>query len=213
MTPSGIITLLTDFGTDDPYVGVMKGALLAAAPARPTAPPARPALGVVVNLEASASPAARQSALEMVRRTGANFFALELSWSAAEPSPRRYRIEELTRAVERARSAGLRVTLATVRVQKPGEEAYDRRLAGLEPDGVLVRHWGALMHFSRERSGQKLEVHGDFSLNVTNSLTAQHLLALGLRSVTASHDLNRAQLLELLGAVPRGKVAVPKMTL
>lgn len=28
MTPSGIITLLTDFGLSDPYVGVMKGAIL-----------------------------------------------------------------------------------------------------------------------------------------------------------------------------------------
>jgi U32 family peptidase len=114
----------------------------------------------------------------------------------------------LGRAVERARSAGLRVTLATVRVQKPGEEAFDRRLAALAPDGVLVRHWGALMHFSRRRVDRELAVHGDFSLNVTNSLTAQHLLGLGLRSVTASHDLDRAQLLELLQNVPRGRVAV-----
>ena len=29
MTPSGVITLLTDFGLEDPYVGVMKGAILA----------------------------------------------------------------------------------------------------------------------------------------------------------------------------------------
>jgi len=113
----------------------------------------------------------------------------------------------LSQAVERARRAGLRVTLATVRVQKPGEEAFDRRLAGLAPDGVLVRHWGALMHFSRARGGA-LAVHGDFSLNVTNSLTARHLLGLGLRTVTASHDLNRAQLLELLRATPRGRVAL-----
>lgn len=28
MTPSGVITLLTDFGLEDPYVGVMKGAIL-----------------------------------------------------------------------------------------------------------------------------------------------------------------------------------------
>ncbi len=119
----------------------------------------------------------------------------------------------LARAVERARSAGLRVTLATVRVQKPGEEAFDRRLAGLQPEGVLVRHWGALMHFSRQQSARatnagELVIHGDFSLNVTNSLTAHHLLGLGLSSVTASHDLNRAQLLDLLRNVPRGRVAL-----
>ncbi|HEU5076507.1 MAG TPA: DUF3656 domain-containing protein [Polyangiaceae bacterium] len=115
----------------------------------------------------------------------------------------------LGRAVARARRAGLRVTLATVRVQKPGEAAYDRRIAALAPDGVLVRHWGAVMHFARERENAGgLHVHGDFSLNVTNSLTAQHLLGLGLESVTASHDLNRAQLLDLLASVPRGRVAL-----
>lgn len=30
--PSGIVTLLTDFGTEDPYVGMMKGVLLSRAP-------------------------------------------------------------------------------------------------------------------------------------------------------------------------------------
>lgn len=30
--PSGVVTLTTDFGTDDPYVGIMKGALLRASP-------------------------------------------------------------------------------------------------------------------------------------------------------------------------------------
>ncbi len=117
----------------------------------------------------------------------------------------------LRRAVEIAKQAGLRVTLATVRVQKPGEEAFDRRIDGLKPDGVLVRHWGALMHFSKQKATPReepLELHGDFSLNVTNSLTAHHLLSLGLKSVTASHDLNKPQLLELLKNVPRGRVAV-----
>lgn len=118
----------------------------------------------------------------------------------------------LRRAVERARDAGLRVTLATVRVQKPGEEAFDRRIAALDPAGILLRHWGALMHFSKMRDlggeEERLTLHGDFSLNVTNSLTAHHLLNLGLDTVTASHDLNQTQLLDLLAHVPRGRVAL-----
>jgi putative protease len=115
----------------------------------------------------------------------------------------------LAAAVQRARSAGLRVVLATVRVQKPGEESYDRRIAALQPDAVLVRHWGALMHFAEpEVAARSPHVHGDFSLNVTNSLTAGHLLGLGLRTVTASHDLDQSQLLELLAHVPVGRVAV-----
>jgi putative protease len=115
----------------------------------------------------------------------------------------------LRHAVERARSAGLSVTLATVRVQKPGEDSYDRRIAALRPDAVLVRHWGAVRHFADAAlAGASARVHGDFSLNVTNSLSARHLLGLGLCTVTASHDLDQSQLLELLAALPAGRVAI-----
>jgi putative protease len=115
----------------------------------------------------------------------------------------------LGRAVARARAAGMRVTIATVRVQKPGEEGFDRRIANLAPDAVLVRHWGGLMHFAnRAKSGGGPDVHGDFSLNVTNSITANHLLGLGLDSITAAHDLDETQLFSMIGAVPAARVTV-----
>ena len=108
----------------------------------------------------------------------------------------------LGRAVARARAAGLRITLATVRVQKPGEEGYDRRLAALAPDALLVRHWGALVHFEALRasadSALRPHLHGDFSLNVTNSITAAELFERGLDTLTPSYDLDRAQLEALL---------------
>jgi hypothetical protein len=82
--------------------------LLAAAgpagPARPVPPP--PALGVALNLETGASAAARQEAVDMVRRTGASFFALTLSWSAAEPAPHKYNLAEITRAARLLRQSG-----------------------------------------------------------------------------------------------------------
>jgi DNA-binding transcriptional MocR family regulator len=53
----------------------------------------------------------------------------------------------LGKAVARVRAAGLRVIIATPRVQKPGEEGYDRRFESLLPDGILARHLGALEHF------------------------------------------------------------------
>jgi putative protease len=111
----------------------------------------------------------------------------------------------LGRAVERAREAGLRITLATLRVTKPGEEAFDERIWKLDPDAILVRHWGALERF-RRRGGP--ELHGDFSLNVTNSLTARFLLQRGLSTLTASFDLDEAQLDGLLGATPPHRVTV-----
>ncbi len=105
----------------------------------------------------------------------------------------------LARAVGRAKEAGLQVTIATLRVVKPGEEAFDRRLADLAPHALLVRHLGGLVRFARMRAeGAAFALHGDFSLNVTNGITADHLLGLGLDSLTASHDLDRAQLDALL---------------
>ena len=110
----------------------------------------------------------------------------------------------LGRAVERARRRGAKITLATVRVQKPGEDRIDAHLARLAPDAVLVRSWGALAYFARAGVPR----HGDFSLNVTNSITAGWVLAHGLDTITAAHDLDRDQLLALLDAAPRGRVAV-----
>src|SRR5690606_31717436 len=103
-----------------------------------------------------------------------------------------------------------RVVIATVRVQKPGEEGYDRRIARLEPDAVLVRHLGAVTHFREERArgGRRPALHGDFSLNATNSLTALHLLSCGLDTVTCAHDLDADQVFALLDQVPAGRVAV-----
>ena len=112
----------------------------------------------------------------------------------------------LGKAVERARRRGARVGVATVRVQKPGEERIDQHLAKLAPDHVLVRSWGSLAAFARLASPPAL--HGDFSLNVTNSVTAAWVLDHGLATLTAAHDLDRDQLLALLAHAPRGRIAV-----
>ena len=108
----------------------------------------------------------------------------------------------LGRAVERARARGAKVGVATVRVQKPGEERIDAHLASLEPDWILVRSWGSLAALAGT------QLHGDFSLNITNAITARWVLERGLATVTAAHDLDRDQLLALLDAAPRGRVAV-----
>ena len=114
----------------------------------------------------------------------------------------------LRRAVERAREAGLKVTIATVRVQKPGEAGYDRRIASLKPDGVLIRHWGALTHFSQLDESERPVLHGDFSLNITNSIAAHYVASYGLETLTASHDLNAAQLERLMDSFPASQLAV-----
>ena len=109
-------------------------------------------------------------------------------------------------AVEKARAAGARVIVATPRVQKPGEEGYDRRFERLRPDGILARHLGAVEHFRRNPHAES--VHGDFSLNATNALTARTLLGLGLQTLTPAYDLDLAQLLDLAAGVPAGRLEV-----
>ncbi len=65
------------------------------------------------------------------------------------------------------------------------------------------------MHFLERPAGQPRPVlHGDFSLNVTNSLTAAHLLGLGLDTLTFSHDLDETQLFSLLDHTPAHRFAV-----
>ncbi len=79
--------------------------LAAAKPERGVAPAVTPAVGVGLNLPA-ASVSERQAALETVRSTGAAFFALEVSWSAAEPRPREYEVAEVTRSARLLRQSG-----------------------------------------------------------------------------------------------------------
>ena len=112
----------------------------------------------------------------------------------------------LGRAVELAKAAGARVIVATPRVQKPGEEGYDRRFERLRPDGILARHLGAVEHFRRAAHAES--VHGDFSLNATNALTARTLLGFGLSTLTPAYDLDLAQLLDLCAGVPAGRLEV-----
>jgi putative protease len=91
----------------------------------------------------------------------------------------------------RARGAPVHVTLAPPRIRKPGEAKIDKYLLDLAPDALLVRSLGAL----RETSACARV--GDFSLNVTNRLTAAEVLAHGLAAFTPSFDLDAAQLAAL----------------
>jgi putative protease len=66
------------------------------------------------------------------------------------------------------------------------------------------------MHFREQRTqeGRRPVLHGDFSLNVTNSITARHLLERGLSTLTFSHDLDEAQLFAMLAHAPADRFTV-----
>ena len=86
---------------------------------------------------------------------------------------------------------GAFIGVAPPRIRKPGEEKIDRYLGSLTPDAVLVRGLGAL------RECSAFQAIGDFSLNVTNRITAAEVLGRGLAAFTPSFDLDAAQLLAL----------------
>jgi putative protease len=88
------------------------------------------------------------------------------------------------------------IGVAPPRIRKPGEEKIDRYLDSLEPDMLLVRSLGALREVA-QRSGGPVCI-GDFSLNVTNRISAAAVLSHGLSAFTPAFDLDAAQLTRLL---------------
>jgi putative protease len=107
-------------------------------------------------------------------------------------------IRQYRDAVVMARATGATLLLATPRIQKPDEIGIFTLMAKQEPDGILVRNYGAL-HFFRERGISNV---GDFSLNVTNERSAEFFMQEGLTRLTASYDCSRDQLLGLVAATP-----------
>jgi putative protease len=99
---------------------------------------------------------------------------------------------DLAAAVARLRRRCV-IGLVPPRIRRPGEEGIARHLASLEPDVLLVRSLGRLAD-----GGASVRV-GDFSLNVTNSVSAAEVLGRGLAAFTPAYEMDAAQLLALLG--------------
>jgi putative protease len=107
-------------------------------------------------------------------------------------------IREYAGAVRKARDAGKSIYLATPRIQKPNEGPLFKHLLRHQPDGILVRNLGGLLFYTQ----RGVPAVADFSLNAANELTVQLYRERGASRVTASYDLNREQLLDLVQAVP-----------
>lgn len=112
---------------------------------------------------------------------------------------RRYR-----EAVEKAKAADMPIGLATLRIIKPGEEGLLRQIAKCDADAVLVRNLAALTFF-REHAPQMRRI-GDFSLNITNELSAALYLGEGLDRVVPGYDMNWEQLRAMLGRCDVGRL-------
>jgi putative protease len=130
--------------------------------------------------------------LETALRCGAQTLYCEFE------DPKKYR-----EAVSLARCAGgcaaplPTIWVAPPRVFKTGEDWILKQVRSCDADGYLVRNYDHLKFFADCRRV------GDFSLNVANRLTAEYFIErFGLERVTASYDLNFAQLEALLRSAP-----------
>ncbi|MGJ8724515.1 MAG: DUF3656 domain-containing U32 family peptidase [Roseibacillus sp.] len=109
--------------------------------------------------------------------------------------PRRYKD-----AVALGTDTASKIILATPRIIKAGETGFLKHIAGMNPHGVLLRNLAALDFF---RDRDDLLRIGDFSLNVSNPITAHTLKEAGnLDRLTVSYDLNISQVLDLLEKTP-----------
>jgi putative protease len=95
-------------------------------------------------------------------------------------------------AVELARREAAPIALATLRIIKPHEQGLLQQILDAQPDAVLVRNLAAIA-FYREAAPQ-LPQFGDYSLNVSNELTADIFANAGLERMVPSYDLNWRQL-------------------
>lgn len=89
---------------------------------------------------------------------------------------------------------GFRAGMATLRIHKPGENHYLKKILELCPDFALVRNLGALSILR----DSEIPLAGDYSLNAANSASYDWLLAQGLETLHPSWDLNSTQLFDLL---------------
>ena len=106
--------------------------------------------------------------------------------------PRAYR-----EMVAIARAGNAELWVAPPRITKPLENYILEQVRRSEADGYLVRNYDQLEYFKGDRC------RGDFSLNFANPIAANYFhQEFKLETLTASYDLNIAQLTNLLQTSP-----------
>jgi putative protease len=100
-------------------------------------------------------------------------------------------------SLDRAKSAGIEARIASPRVLKPGEERVAEFLLRCDCP-ILVRSAGLL---EKLRGVPHAALHGDFSLNAANAISASLLLEMGIDRIAPTHDLNAAQIATLAKGV------------
>lgn len=107
-------------------------------------------------------------------------------------------------ALDLVRGLGLRCGIATTRILKTQELGHLAQIKRLKPDLILVRNLGAL-HVLRDCG---IPLVADFSLNISNSVTARWFLTNGIERFCPSYDLNKQQLISLIAVTGGSRAEV-----
>jgi putative protease len=111
-----------------------------------------------------------------------------------------------TESIEKLKNAGFKAGIATTRILKPNEYYNLKIILKAMPDFILCRNLGSIQYF-QQHSPQTILL-GDFSLNVTNSLTAKYLTNKNIHSLCASYDLSSKQIFDLIQHSQAEKIEV-----
>ncbi|MFZ2640812.1 MAG: DUF3656 domain-containing protein [Verrucomicrobiia bacterium] len=112
-------------------------------------------------------------------------------------NPKLYRDAVATSRHPAFRTPHFALYVAPPRITKPGDDWILKQVRACDADGYLVRNYDHLKFFADCRRV------GDFSLNVTNPMAADYFIGRsGLERLTASYDLDAAQLETLLRSAP-----------
>lgn len=105
-------------------------------------------------------------------------------------------LRDLSQVTAAARRLGAQCFAAVERVTDDDElEHFSNLLDQHQYDGVLVGNIGALkMMLNRRQQHESLKVHGDWSLNIFNSITASYLGSKDLSAFYLSTELNYSQI-------------------
>jgi len=142
-------------------------ALAVSSASSPSASAPRPLLGLAIEFEKTPAPDVERRALEEVRRTGVNLFVLTVSWSRAEPSPRKYRVEDVTRTARLLRQSGatLHLDLPLVSGRKRdvpadlAQSTFDDPKLSVRLGQLLEALGGALADFSTISLGYEADAY------------------------------------------------------
>ena len=115
----------------------------------------------------------------------------------------------LRTAVEKIRAAdvGARPRVASPRILKPAEQKVIRFLESLGCD-ILVRSAGLLHDLQQAKLADGCELIGDFSLNVSNAVSAFEILDRGITRFAPTYDLNSQQIVDLTQHVAAEQIEV-----